>query len=43
MKSSPLPKLIIAADWSKNDEKRWMVRAELSDSESYIVAAPEPA
>src|SRR5262245_38915207 len=42
METSPLPKLIIAADWSKNDDKRWMVRAELIDNEIYVVAAPEP-
>jgi hypothetical protein len=42
MEPSSLPKLVIAADWSKNDEKRWMVRAELIDNEIYVVAAPEP-
>src|SRR5215510_5555768 len=42
METSSLPKLVIAADWSKNDEKRWMVRAELIDNEIYVVAAPEP-
>ena len=42
MESRRLPELIIASDWSKNDEKRWMVRAELIDQEDYLVSAPEP-
>jgi hypothetical protein len=42
MEKKRLPQLIIASDWSKNDEKRWMVRAELIDQESYIVSTPEP-
>ena len=37
-----LPELVIASDWSKNEEKRWMVRAELIDQENYLVSPPEP-
>ncbi len=37
------PSLVISADWSKNDSKRWMARAELQpDGNSYRVFPPEP-
>ena len=42
MENRRLPQLIIAVDWSKNDDKRWMVRAELLENERYLVSAPEP-
>jgi len=37
-----LPSLVIAADWSTDERKRWMVRAERVDSCAYIVYPPEP-
>ena len=42
MQIGRLPELVIASDWSKNEEKRWMVRAELIDQENYLVSPPEP-
>lgn len=37
------PKLIIAADWSKDDSKRWMVRATYcEESGRYQISSPEP-
>lgn len=36
------PELVVAADWSKDEKKRWMVRAELQRDQSYIVFPPEP-
>jgi hypothetical protein len=37
------PDLVVAADWSKNESKRWMARAELQlDGNSYRVFPPEP-
>ena len=35
------PKLAVAADWSANDKKRWMVRAWLK-GDCYEVLSPEP-
>ena len=37
-----LPSLVIAADWSTDERKRWMVRAERVDSCAYVVYPPEP-
>jgi hypothetical protein len=37
-----LPSLVIAADWSTDERKRWMVRADRVDSCAYIVYPPEP-
>lgn len=37
-----LPSLVIAADWSTDERKRWMVRAERVDPCAYIVRPPEP-
>lgn len=37
-----LPTLVIAADWSTDEKKRWMVRAERIDLGEYIVYPPEP-
>lgn len=37
-----LPNLVVAADWSKNPEKRWMACAELGEDGRYTVCAPEP-
>jgi hypothetical protein len=42
MEIGRLPGLVVASDWSKNEEKRWMVRAELIDQENYLVSPPEP-
>jgi hypothetical protein len=37
------PDLVVSADWSKSDSKRWMARAELQpDNNSYRVFPPEP-
>jgi hypothetical protein len=35
------PNLLVSADWSTNEKKRWMVRAELRDSH-YVIYPPEP-
>jgi|HubBroStandDraft_6_1064221.scaffolds.fasta_scaffold1783955_2 hypothetical protein len=32
-----LPSLVIAADWSIDEKKRWMVRAERVDPGAYVV------
>ena len=37
-----LPRLVLAADWSANQNKRWMVRAEHDASDGYLVYPPEP-
>ena len=37
-----LPDLVIAADWSVEARKRWMVRAELIEERRYRVFPPEP-
>lgn len=37
-----LPSVVIAADWSTDERKRWMVRAERVDSCAYVVYPPEP-
>jgi hypothetical protein len=37
-----LPELIVAADWSVSDNKRWMVRAELGRGQQYLIYPPEP-
>ena len=37
-----LPNLVIAADWSTDGKKRWMVRAERVDPSAYVVYPPEP-
>jgi hypothetical protein len=42
MEIGRLPELVVAADWSKNEGKRWMVRAELIDQGNYLVSPPEP-
>src|SRR5262245_12709819 len=42
MNNGQLPKLVIGADWSKKDGKRWMVRAELTGSDFYLISGPEP-
>jgi hypothetical protein len=36
------PEVVVAADWSKDSKKRWMVRSELQSSGSYVVFPPEP-
>jgi hypothetical protein len=36
-----LPALIVAADWSVNEDKRWFVRATLRE-DYYVISAPEP-
>jgi hypothetical protein len=38
----PLAHLVVAADWSKDPAKRWMVRAEREESGAYVVSPPEP-
>jgi hypothetical protein len=35
-----LPSLVIAADWSTDEKKRWMVRAERIDLDAFVVYAP---
>lgn len=40
--STMLPELIVAADWSVQDEKRWMARAELQQDGRYEIQPPEP-
>ena len=37
-----LPRLVVAADWSTADQKRWMVRAERDSTSAYAVFPPEP-
>jgi hypothetical protein len=37
-----LPSLVIAADWSTDERKRWMVPAERVDPSAYVVYPPEP-
>lgn len=37
-----LPQIVAAADWSTDEKKRWMVRAERVDSTAYVVYPPEP-
>jgi hypothetical protein len=41
MKTS-FPRIVVAADWSIDEKKRWMVRAECDDSQQYVVYPPEP-
>jgi hypothetical protein len=36
------PEVVVAADWSKDSKKRWMVRSELQSGGSYLVFPPEP-
>lgn len=36
------PDCVVAADWSTDEKKRWMVRAERIDSGAYFVYPPEP-
>lgn len=36
------PQLVVVADWSTDEKKRWMVRAERDDSGAYVVFPPEP-
>lgn len=40
--SGSLAQLVVAADWSKDPAKRWMVRAERDESGAYVVSSPEP-
>jgi len=37
-----LPDVLVAADWSVDARKRWMVRAELTSQGRYVVFSPEP-
>src|SRR5687767_13677190 len=37
-----LPRIVAAADWSTDERKRWMVRAERNNSGGYVVFPPEP-
>jgi len=37
-----VPDVVIAADWSVDERKRWMVRAELCAENQYLVFPPEP-
>lgn len=37
-----LPHVVVAADWSVDEKKRWMVRAELGSNKRYLVFSPEP-
>jgi hypothetical protein len=37
-----LPSLVVAADWSTDEKKRRMVRAERVDPGKYVVFPPEP-
>lgn len=41
MTKTPRPKLLVSADWSTNENKRWMVRAELEE-DRYRIYPPEP-
>ena len=38
-----LPKLIVAADWSKDEAKRWIVVATRDREGSYLITAAEPS
>lgn len=38
----PKPGLVLAADWSTGEGKRWMARAELQPGGAYLVFPPEP-
>lgn len=40
--TNTLPRVVAAADWSTDERKRWMVRAERNDSGAYVVYPPEP-
>jgi hypothetical protein len=40
--TNAVPSLVVAADWSTDEKKRWMVRAERLDSGAYLVWPPEP-
>ncbi len=37
-----LPDPVISADWSVNEKKCWMVRAELFEGTCYLIFPPEP-
>jgi hypothetical protein len=39
--TSALPDLVVAADWSTIETKRWMVRGERV-GDGYVVSPPEP-
>ena len=36
------PRLVASADWSANEKKRWMCRAERRGQGDYVVCPPEP-
>jgi hypothetical protein len=40
--SESFAQLVVAADWSKDPAKRWMVRAERDGAGAYVVSPPEP-
>jgi hypothetical protein len=40
---SPLPHLIVHADWSTASSKRWLARAQFDGDRRYLAYAPEPA
>jgi hypothetical protein len=42
MKSPELPAMVVAADWSIKDQKRWMARGTLQPEGAYLVFPPEP-
>ena len=42
MSAATLPSLVVAADWSTDERKRWMARAVLDDGQTYQVYPPEP-
>lgn len=42
MRGIPRPRLVISADWSTSEKKRWMCRAERQGRGPYIVYPPEP-
>jgi hypothetical protein len=42
MRPTKRPEVVVAADWSKDGKKRWMVRSELQNDGSYLVFPPEP-
>jgi len=42
MSATTRPELIVAADWSVNDTKRWMTRATVEEEGHYLIHPPEP-
>src|SRR5512147_1335234 len=42
LKPTPLPTLIVHADWGSSPVKRWLARAILQDNGVYTAFPPEP-